>query len=368
MSANAVSDRRERWTSPFRSLLVSRSEALKGGRDGNANTGAPRRPLIVALSLLALASGWLIAPATIEAQSRSWTIDILKDTFGITQQQQIEPDIDLVFQGCAQRDCIPSIDQPGYIPASDAFDLDDDDLVLGLVHGDVVRAYPVHILNHHEIVNDDVAGEPIAITYCPLCGSGVAFRRELGGQTVEFGVSGLLHNSDLILYDRTSESLWQQITGLAIAGPRRGEALVAVPLAMATWGEWRQAHPGTEVLAADRGRLLSVPDKQPYGDYDKNKRLLFPANSQAARLLHPKEVVFGVTLPEGKVAITQRRLLRDSPISVPLGGLQLTWTRQADGSVTVVREDDSTDVLAHRMFWFAWYSFNTDTALLDLER
>ena len=326
---------------------------------------AVTRPATLTACLLLLTSAWLGGTAAVEAQSRSWTINILRDTFGISRQEQIEPDIDDVHQGCPLRDCIPSIDQPGFVAAADAHALEDQDLVLGLNLGEVKRAYPVFILNHHEIVNDTVAGEPIAITYCPLCGSGVAFRRELDGETVELGVSGLLHNSDLILYDRTSESLWQQITGTAIAGPRRGEELSAIPLTMTSWGEWRQAYPDSEVLASDAGRTLSVTNKQPYGDYDSSKRLMFPANAQAARLLHPKQVVFGVDLPEGSVAVTERRLARENPLTVPVGGVDLTWTRGTDGSVTVVREDSAEPVLAHRMFWFAWYSFHTDTELLD---
>jgi hypothetical protein len=245
--------------------------------------------------------------------------------------------------------------------------LEDQDLVLGLEHGGVVRAYPAFILNHHEIVNDSLGGVPIAITYCPLCGSGVAFRRELDGEAVEFGVSGLLHNSDLILYDRASESLWQQITGKAISGPHRGEVLTPVPLAMTTWVEWRTAHPATEVLVADRGRLLSISNKQPYGDYDQSQRLMFPADSAAKRFLHPKQVVHGLRLPEGAVAVTERRLQNENPLRASVGELALEWQRSADGSVTVTRNDTGERLSAHRMFWFAWYSFNTDTALLDTE-
>lgn len=299
------------------------------------------------------------------AQSRSWQIDVLADTFGITKAEQVDVPIDAIHQGCPARDCIPSIDKPGFGSTSDAFEVDDEDLVLGLDFNGVVRAYPAFILNHHEIVNDTVGDVPVAITYCPLCGSGVAFRRELDGEAVEFGVSGLLHNSDLILYDRASESLWQQITGTAIAGPRRGEKLTSLPLAMTTWKEWRSAHPGTGILVANGIRRFSIPNKQPYGNYDSSKRLMFPANPEAARKLHPKQVVHGIRIDEGAAAVTERHLTEAGELSMTLGDVTLKWRRGDDGSVQVVREDSGENVLAHRMFWFAWYSFNTDTALLD---
>lgn len=302
------------------------------------------------------------------AQSRSWPTDILRDTFGITGSEQIAVPIADVHQGCPVRDCIRSIDNPGFAAASEAHQLEDEDLILGLDRGGIARAYPAFILNHSEIVNDTIAGEPIAITFCPLCGSGVAFERRLDGNTVELGVSGLLHNSDLIFYDRASESLWQQITGEAIAGPHRGSTLSTVPLVMTTWKEWRTAHPHTEVLVSNQGQLLSSPNKKPYGDYDESTRLMFPANSQAARIMHPKQVVHGIRLPEGAMAVSERRLARDAPLSATIGGVAVEWQKRVDGGVTIVRSDTGESLSPHRMFWFAWYSFNTDTALLDTKQ
>ena len=298
-------------------------------------------------------------------QDRSWETDILQETFDITTQAQIDAPLAEVYQGCPKRDCIPSIDAPEFVDASKANHMDDEDLVLGLVHAGVVRAYPAFILNHHEVVNDNLKDEPIAITFCPLCGSGVAFRREIDGAVVTFGVSGLLHNSDLILYDRATESLWQQITGIAIAGPKRGQALEAVPLTMTTWRDWRKAHPDTMVLTGDRD--MSYSNKKPYGDYDESERLMFPANSSAARILHPKQVVYGVRIAEGAAAVTERALTANAEIEMQAGGVTLNWRREADGAVVVQRADDRKDLLPHRMFWFAWYSFNTDTVLKDIK-
>jgi hypothetical protein len=111
-------------------------------------------------------------------------------------------ELDTVFQGCPQRDCIPSIDRPKFLKTSDVGFLDGNDIVLSLTHENVTRAYPTRILDRHEIVNDTFGATPVAVTYCPLCGSGLAFVRVLDGEEVQLGVSGLLHNNDLIMYDR----------------------------------------------------------------------------------------------------------------------------------------------------------------------
>jgi hypothetical protein len=306
----------------------------------------------------------IVVPA--HGQERSWPTDILRDTFGITSQSQIDAPIEEVFQGCPRRDCIPSIDDPSFVAAGEAENLAEEDLVLGLEYDGVVRAYPAFILNFHEVVNDRLDGDPIAVTFCPLCGSGVAFRRLVDGRVTEFGVSGLLHNSDLVLYDRASESLWQQITGEALAGPLRGRRLEAVPLTMTTWSEWRAAHPETAVLTGVPG--ASYANKTPYGDYEESERLMFPAHTGAASVLHPKQIVHGVRFNGGAAAVSERALRAEPEIRTTVAGVELLWRRHDNGRVEVRRGDgEEPGLVPIRMFWFAWYSFNTDTALRDLE-
>ena len=135
-----------------------------------------------------------------------------------------------ILSGGPPRDGIPSIDSPKFVSAAEVDWLFSNSRVLGLEINGVVRAYPLAILNWHEIVNDTVGGVPLAITYCPLCGTGMAFRRDFKGTVTTLGVSGLLYNSDLLLYDRQSESLWSQVMGQAVSGPRKGEKLIPVPI------------------------------------------------------------------------------------------------------------------------------------------
>lgn len=306
---------------------------------------------------------WVLWTGTAIAQAL-WSTDILRETFGYSEEGASDVPLDALRQGCPQRDCIPSIDDPHFVSVAAASHVADDDLVLALEHGGVSRAYPAFILNYHELVNDIVAGDPIVISFCPLCGSGLAFRRELDGRPVQFGVSGLLFDSDLIMYDRAGNSLWQQISGKAIAGPARGQQLEGVPLTMTTWREWRQAHPRTEVLAIGPGMGRDYQKQSPYGDYDSDPRLMFPVRENDLRV-HPKTVVFGVNIGHEAAAVSER-LLDDSGKhrQTLASGAVLDWRRNRDGSVEVTASAGPA-LLPHRMFWFAWYTFNPHTAFAD---
>lgn len=302
----------------------------------------------------------LLLAGTAHAQDARWETDILRDTFGYRADMPSDVPWNELMQGCGQRDCIPSLDEPRFVAAAEARFLADDDVVMGLkINGDA-RAYPVLIMNYHEIVNDVVGGQPVAITYCPLCGSGLAFERSFSGRVVEFGVSGLLRNNDLVLYDRQTESLWQQITGRAFAGRMRGQELRAVPAAMTTWGRWRAANPQTRVLSTATGFDRPYANRSPYGDYESSERLLFPVSFD--QRLHPKAVVYGVEAEVGSYAVTEEALADGSVIEHPSGsGWQ--WRLAESGMVEVTQRDTGAQLVAHRMFWFAWYSFHVDTEL-----
>lgn len=322
---------------------------------GRPRPSHPRLPMVW-LPLLLLVAG------SAAAQSRSWDTDILRDTFGYQADTPSDVPWDEVMQGCGRRDCIPSIDDPRFVAAGDADFLADEDIVMALELQGETRAYPVTILNYHEIVNDVIAGRPVAVTYCPLCGSGLVFERTFEDRAVDFGVSGLLRKNDLILYDRATESLWQQITGRAFAGPLRGEELRTVPVTMTRWGTWRAAHPDTRVLSTDTGFDRPYANKTPYGDYDSSDRLLFPVALD--RRLHPKTVVYGVELDGASFAVTERALKREKSVEQS-GAPGLAWQLTDAGHVAVRRVDSGEPLVAHRMFWFAWFSFHVDTLLYD---
>jgi hypothetical protein len=209
------------------------------------------------------------------------------------KEKSIVP-IDQIVSGGPPPDGIPAIDNPKFISVQEASKfLEDSELVLGLnINGDI-RAYPLQILVWHEIVNDEVGGVPVAVTYCPLCFTNQVFNRIIDGQeVVEFGTSGKLYNSNLVMYDRTSKSLWSQALAEGIVGKYAGTKLERVPFDIAYWKEWKQLYPDSKVLSRDTGSNRPY-GADPYGDYYTNSDVLFPVSNKDGRL-NLKEIVVGL--------------------------------------------------------------------------
>ncbi|KAF6244102.1 hypothetical protein C6988_00380 [Nitrosopumilus sp. b1] len=198
--------------------------------------------------------------------------------------------LDKIKSGGPPPDGIPSIDEPQFVRASEAT-LSDSDLVIGLeINGDV-RAYPLFILVWHEIVNDEVGGVPVSVTYCPLCFTNQVFERIIDGIAVEFGTSGKLFNSNLVMYDRLTGSYWSQALGMAIKGDLTGHSLKIVPFDVISFGEWKKLHPDTLVLTTDTGHVRAY-GVDPYGNYYTDNRIMFPVENNDDRM-HPKEIILG---------------------------------------------------------------------------
>ena len=313
--------------------------------------------LLLCLSALSVAA---LAADNRPGNPRGYSPDALLEVFKLTQADSDVPFASLM-QACPARDCIPAIDQPIFVTASTVDYLRDDDLLLVLTHHDITRAYPTRILDHHEIVNDMFGSEPVAVTYCPLCGSGLAFDRRLDGQVLEFGVSSLLHNSDLVMYDRQTDSLWQQITGASFAGKSRGSQLKSLPLAMAKWKDWQQENPDAGVLT-----VLQIKTdrymKDAYGDYADSEKLYMPVSATDARL-HPKRVIYAMEIGEQAIAIDGEWLAEQGLWSDDFNDQALVATYGSDGTVSASL--NGKPITITRMYWFAWYSFHPNTALID---
>jgi len=299
---------------------------------------------------------------SVQAQ-RTFDKDILTETFGFDENTKHSVPLDDIHQGCSDRDCIQSIDNPQFVTAEDADFLTDDDVVLTLSFNGTYRAYPTRIMDHHEIVNDDVDGTPIAITWCPLCGSGVGVRREVGGTVTEFGVAGVLYNSDLVLYDRKTNTIWDQIEAKGIVGPMTGVELDLVPIGVARWSKWRTAHPDTEVLSRDTG-LDGDYSTDRYVDYRQHNRIIFPIVNQSDAI-HPKTVVFGYLLDDTYVAYTEKLLEAAGGYKHEFNGRSLQASIAEDGSATLMDLDSGETFTPVRLFWFAWYTFHPDTELVQ---
>ncbi|MFJ6944098.1 DUF3179 domain-containing protein [Streptomyces wuyuanensis] len=280
------------------------------------------------------------------------------------QDPSLEALADAAVSGGPGKDGIPSIDKPRFVPAGKAGFLDDDDPVFGLEYRGEVRAYPQLVLVWHEIVNDTVAGEPLAVTYCPLTGTTIGFRAPPGVQDLTLGTTGKLVNSNLLMYDRQTGSEWPQLLGTAVSGPLKGTKLDTVPLVWTTWKQWRTAHPDTEVLSTDTGALRSY-GSDPYGSYPGRSGyyvkggLLFPVLATSDRF-DDKHVVIGVRVGGGRLAIDKDLVRANRIVRADVGGTQVEarWDEKL-GTARVVQRDGDRWVSADFLdaMWFAWYSF-----------
>ena len=225
-----------------------------------------------------------------------------------------------VSSGGPPPDGIPAVDKAKLVSPGDVDWLAGDEAVVALEIAGEQRAYPVQILIWHEIVNDQVAGTPVAVTYCPLCNSALAFERRLGDRLLTFGVSGLLYRSDLVMYDRQTESLWSQIEGRAIAGQLTGRTLNRVPVQTVTWDQWRQAHPDGQVLSRDTGVDRDY-GRNPYLGYDKAADRPFAFSGEPDPRLAPKERVLGLgDTDRDPTALVLSALARQRVIALTVNG------------------------------------------------
>lgn len=267
-----------------------------------------------------------------------------------------------IRSGGPPRDGIPSIDEPKFLIATEANYLADDDRVLGVEIGGIARAYPIKILNWHEIVNDVISMQPFVVTYCPLCGSGMVFASAMESTRLIFGVSGLLYNSDMLLYDRNTESLWSQILAKAVSGKLQGMRLLQLPAVHTTWGNWRENHPASTVLSPDTGFRRDY-DRSPYGDYEQSRRLYFSVSRKSPRTYHPKALVLGVERNGVFKAYPFDELNRLGVSSFDdLIGEQSVTVHWDTSSQSAFATDASGEVLPSTLlYWFAWYAFHPDT-------
>jgi hypothetical protein len=212
----------------------------------------------------------------------------------------------------------------------------------------------------HELVNDTAGGRPVLVSYCPLCGTAIVFDRRVGGSERRFGVSGLLYRSDLLMFDRESESLWSQISAEAVSGPAVRQRLTLVRSKLRPWGEWKRAHPETTVLSRETGHRRRY-GHSPYGGYDESKRLMFPAPTDPR--YHPKMRTVGLRLRDGtargypleEVQRAGGRVEEDfagHPVKIRLDPGSEVFEVEVPGPVEVVEG-----------FWFAWYAFHPGTTV-----
>jgi hypothetical protein len=328
---------------------------------GTASTAAPTPP----------ASGAATAPpgptpdlSRARFSTRSWKTDFAKASVPF----------DEITSGGPPRDGIPPLDRPTFetVAQADAW-LKPPEPVIGLELAGEARAYPLQILTWHEIVNDEVGGTPVSVTFCPLCNTAIAFDRRLGGRVLDFGTTGNLRHSDLVMWDRQTESWWQQVSGEAIVGELTGRRLTMLPAEIVSWEEFRAGHPQGSVLSRDTGFSRSY-GTNPYVGYDRVDQPPFLFQGKLDGRLPPMERVVAVEIG-GEAAAYPFTLLRGRRVVHDEVGGQPVVVFHKPGTASALDQSriaDSRDVGATgvyrpavdgRPLTFVW----RDEAFVDLD-
>ena len=250
-----------------------------------------------------------------------------------------------IVPGGPPPDGIPAVDHPRFHRVDDVSFLGEKEPLFVLELGGQARAYPLQILVWHEIVNDTVAGVPVAVTYCPLCNSAFAYDRRYDGRVLDFGVSGALWKSSLVMYDRQTRSLWSHFTGQGLLGVLAGAQLPSFPVTLASWSEFKAAHPDGIVLSRDTGFDKDY-GRNPYPGYDDVDNPPFLYDGLVDGRYAAKTRVVGITTADGPVAVTAERLQRDRVVDVPLasGHLVIWWQPGTGSALDAATVADGRDV------------------------
>lgn len=318
------------------------------------------------LVVVIVASGWLIVnkinkSTELNGASGQLSNPQIQSKFGnvyATDFSKTSIDLDLLLSGGVGKDGIPALSNPKFEPISQT-DISKDTLGIYIELNGEEKFYPYNILVWHEIVNDKVGGEPVAITFCPLCGSAVAYNPVVDDETLEFGVSGLLYESNLVMYDRASESFWSQSIGESIVGEHLGDKLEILPFQLITLEQTREKHPNALIMSTDTGFGRNY-DNTPYGNYndtDGYDSLIFSVSNEDVS--YPtKEIFYIVRRGESTVAI--RKDAFDFNIEYTNEELGLTLLN-ADGEITV-KDENGELIPGYFEMWFSWVNQNPDNA------
>jgi len=307
-----------------------------------------------AMTWIRLLLGWTLAPVFLLAEV-SRELDL----------SNLQVPVEEVGSGGVPIDAIPAIDDPKFVSVAEADRLlNNGDQVISVRDGESARAYPLRILDWHEIVNDEINGQAVAVTYCPLCATGMVFSREFEGAAggrLDFGVSGLLHNSVVLMYDRESMSLWSQLAMRAVSGRFAGRELAWLPSRQMTWKAWKERFPAGRVLSHKTGYNRNYHHSA-YYDYHRAALPIFEVPSHRSDL-SPKARVIGIVL-DGQARAYRVSGLRTGVFSDQIGIYPLEITYHRSDRLLEVRTEEGELIPSVQVYWFAWQAFYPDTSLV----
>lgn len=311
------------------------------------------------IRLLAAAAGMAAATSAAVANPSIWKGEWPDTDFSTTSVD----DWSEILSGGPPKDGIPALSDPTFIQVSQESRIGEREPVIAVeIDGETPRAYPIRYLTWHEIVNDEIGELPVAVTFCPLCNSGLTFDRRLGDRTLTFGVSGKLRNSDMIMYDRETESWWQQAVGLGIVGELTGAELTQLPTWMESWAEFAARNP--DGLVMDQPSWPRTYGRNPYVSYDSSSRPFLYDGELPPHGIPPLARVVRV----GGSAWPVERLAEEGEVTE--AGVTISWSSgQASALDTAsiesgrdvgtirVKDGDGRDVPHDVMFAFAFHAF-----------
>ncbi len=314
--------------------------------------------ILTAISLLLMLSITTAEEAKIKPRFQK---NIIKETFKFDEKTKATVALSELKQGCPERDCIPAIDKPKFVTIANASFMNKEDIVIVASYKEEHKIYSRNILEIHEIVNDWFGSLPVAVTFCPLCGSAVAAVRIVDGQPTEFGVSGVLHNSDLVMYDRKTNSLWGQITTTAIVGEKTGTKLRKISAQLMSWPQAIETYPTAKVLSTDTGFDYSY-DKPNYQKYYNSDKVIFPVSNLDARA-NSKEIVYGISINGQNMAFTETYLEKNTSFDQTFNDVVIHIENRGNGDVSAKYKKTGEVIPITHSYWFAWYNFHPNTVL-----
>jgi hypothetical protein len=266
-----------------------------------------------------------------------------------------------ILSGGPPKDGIPAINNPKFVNIKDVDYLKADDIIIGVVRDGISKAYPTRILIWHEIVNDTINKENIVVTYCPLCGTAMVFERDIGNITRTFGVSGLLYQSDVLMYDKESESLWSQLGMESVSGKAVGSKLKWINSEHMTWNAWKNKYPNSKVLSIDTGFYRNY-SANAYDSYFKSDQTMFPVTKNRDELAQ-KSWVVGVVINGVAKAYSIEKLEKESIINDTISEVKIKVRYDKNKKYHKITNNAGEEIPSVVVYWFAWQAFYPKTLL-----
>ncbi len=273
-----------------------------------------------------------------------------------------EVPLDEIISGGPPKDGIPPIDNPKFVSVTDAKDfVEDSTLGILIKLNEDIRFYPYNILVWHEIVNDEVGGKPLSITFCPLCATGIVFEREVDSKILDFGTSGKLYQSNLVMYDRQSDTFWSQAEGRAIRGELFPTTLTRYPSSIVEFSKAAKLNPNMKVLSTKTGYVRDYK-RNPYQGYENTEDIYFPINHPDRRL-PAKLVIYGISVDGKFKAYDYLKLIDKKKLEDTLNGHKLEISVSLEDEIVVFDNTANKRIVGFNSFWFSFATHNPDAEI-----